>query len=130
MDDWCYLIRVTAAGIRTAVPVSAGAVPQERLSALLQTDVTERLRIPFRPEQLSGDLTLCYLIDARSGDRGLPVNRIGTCFYLTGCPVCGDLLIGACADEPEKTAFYGFSGAEKDLLLTWLDAQFPPENLL
>ena len=99
MDDWCYLIRVTAAGIRTAVPVSAGAVPQERLSALLQTDVTERLRIPFRPEQLSGDLTLCYLIDARSGDRGLPVNRIGTCFYLTGCPVCGDFLYGT--EDPE-----------------------------
>ena len=128
MDDRCYLIRVTAAGIRTAVPVPAGAVPQEMLSALLQTDVTERLRIPFRPEQLSGDLTLCYLIDARSGDRGLPVNRIGTCFYLTGCPVCGDLLIGSSTDDPAQTAFYGFAAPEKDLLLAWLNEQFPADE--
>lgn len=130
MDDRCYLICVTAAGIRTAVPVPAGAVPQEMLSAFLHTDVTERLRIPFRPENLSGEHTLCYLIDARSGDRGLPVNRIGTCFYLAGCPVCGDLLIGACANEQEQTAFYGFSEAEKDLLLEWLDDRFPPEERL
>ena len=130
MNGQQYLIRVSVSGRREAVPVPAGAVPQEMLCGLLRTDVTERLRIPVRPEAWRNEKLLCYLIDARSGDRGLPANRIGTCFYLTGCPVCGDLLIGVCADDPAKTAFYGVSEAETEVLLQWLDEQVPPENQL
>ena len=130
MDAQQYLIRVTAEGVREAVAVPAGDIPQEMPAALLDTDVTERLRIPFRPDELTGNRLLCYLIDARSGDRGLPVNRIGTCFYLTGCPVCGDLLIGCCSGDPAQTAFFGFSEDEKNLLLRWLDEQFPTEDML
>ena len=128
MDTQRFLIRVSASGEREAVSVPAGAVPHEMLSALLHTDVTERLRIPVRPAEWSGEQPLCYLIDARSGDRCLPVNRIGTCFYLTGCPVCGDLLIGSSTDDPAQTAFYGFAAPEKDLLLAWLNEQFPADE--
>lgn len=130
MDAQQYLIRVTAEGVREAVAVPAGDIPQELTAALLHTDVTERLRIPFRPDALTGNRLLCYLIDARSGDRGLPMNRIGTCFYLTGCPVCGDLLIGNCGNDPAQTAFFGFSEDEKNLLLRWLNDQFPSEKQL
>ena len=125
MDVQQYLIRVSASGEKEAVPVPAGCIPQEMLCSLLDTDVTERLRIPVKPEAWEADAVLCYLIDARSGDRGLPPNLIGTCFYHTGCPVCGDLLICACPDDHENAEITGFSDTEKELLLNWLDAQFP-----
>ena len=128
MDGSFYLIRVSASGAFEAMEVSAGAVPQETLCALLQTDVTERLRIAVRPENLDDAAVLCYLIDARGGDKALPANWIGTCFYHTGCPVFGDLLICKCPHAHPEDAVSGFSEAEKNLLLTWLSVQFPFRN--
>ena len=130
MDAQQYLIRVTAEGVREAVAVPAGDIPQEIPAALLDTDVTERLRIPFRPDALTGERLLCYLIDARSGDRELPMNFIGTCFYHTGCPVCGDLLLGFSGADADGTEIFGLTKVQSDLLLAWLHAQFPafPES--
>ena len=125
MHEDRFLIRVSVSGDTEAVPVPAGEVPQEILCTLLQTDVTERLRLSETPEMRDASAVLCYLIDARGGDRGLPVNSVGTCFYHTGCPVFGDLLIGSCMQEHAAAAVFGFSAADRDLLLQWLTEQFP-----
>lgn len=119
-----YLMRITASGVVEAVTVTETPVPAQTLAALLHTDVTERMRIPVMPEKLAGELALCYFIDARGGDRRLPTNFLGTCFYHTGCPVYGDLLIAACREDSESDAVFGFTEAQKDLLHMWLQEQF------
>lgn len=100
-------------------PVSA-----QTLAAMLQTDVTERMRMPVKPASFADERVLCYLIDARGGDRSLPANFLGTCFYHTGCPVYGDLLIGVCGENSQSDAVSGLTGAETELLQNWLREQF------
>lgn len=130
MDATRYLIRICASGGMERTAVEAGAVPQEQLQMLLHTDALERYRVPVRPEFPDTDRALCYLIDARSGDRELPMNFIGTCFYHTGCPVCGDLLLGFSGADADGTEIFGLTKVQSDLLLSWLHAQFPafPES--
>ncbi len=128
MERPSYLIRIPVSGDFEAVRVPEGAVPAELTCTLLHTDVTERLRIAVTPENWDDDAVLCYLIDARSGDKGLPLNWIGACFYHTGCPVFGDLLICKCQRSHPEAAVSGFTEEQKNLLLKWLDAQFPFRN--
>ena len=128
MERTYYLIRVPVSGPLEAVQLPGGAIPQETLCSLLQTDVAERLRIAVRPESLDEDAALCYLTDARGGDKSLLANWIGTCFYHTGCPVFGDLLICKCPQEHPEADVSGFSEEQKDLLLTWLGNEFPFRN--
>ncbi len=120
-----FLLRIPVSGSAEAVPVPEGILPPELPASLLQTDVTERYRVPVMPEALQDAFVLCYLIDARGGERSLPVNFIGTCFYHTGCPIYGDLLLCACTDEHGDEAVSGLTAAQTDLLRQWLAAQFP-----
>ncbi len=120
-----YVVRVSVTGHLEAIPVLP-EVPQETLCGLLETDVTERLRVPVMPEDWEAeDFVLCYFIDARGGDKELPANALGTCFYHTGCPICGDLLLAACAQDSDSAAVRGFAKAQADTLLEWLREQFP-----
>ncbi|MBQ5335365.1 MAG: hypothetical protein J6Z45_05395 [Oscillospiraceae bacterium] len=120
-----YLLRLPASGgtERTAVPES-GVTP-ELLAALLGTDVTERYRLPEAPDAFAGKSALCYFIDARGGEKALPVNFAGTCFYHTGCPIHGDLLLAVCSEDCGEKEVSGLTAAECDLLTAWLNAQFP-----
>ena len=124
MSEPHYLLRLPASGGMEAVPVS-GSIPPDTLAALLQTDVTERMRVPVMPEGLSADSVLCYFIDARGGDKALPANFPGTCFYHTGCPVCGDLLLALCDADSDSAAVSGLTAAQAALLTDWLHEQFP-----
>lgn len=119
-----YLLRIVAAGAAETVTVSESPVSAQTLAKLLHTDVTERMRIPVTPDAFAGKLALCYFIDARGGDRGLPANFLGTCFYHTGCPVYGDLLIAACPEDSSSDAVFGFTEAQRDQLYMWLREQF------
>ena len=120
-----YVVRVSVTGHTEAVDVMMD-VPQETLCGLLETDVTERMRVPVMPDAFAGeDFVLCYFIDARGGDKALPADALGTCFYHTGCPICGDLLLAACAQDSDSAAVRGFSKAQADALLEWLRTQFP-----
>ena len=120
-----FLVRIPAAGGLETVPVPDGSLPQTLLAELLHTDVTERMRIPVMPDAFAGeDFVLCYFLDARGGDRQLPANFLGTCFYHTGCPVCGDLLIAACAQDSDSAAVSGFTPEQTAALTDWLPAQF------
>ncbi len=119
-----YLMRLPAAGGAERIPVPEEGISQAWLCGLLQTDVTERMRVPVMPQlQTDPQNVLCYFIDARGGDRGLPANTPGTCFYHTGCPVFGDLLLCLC--ECGGTAVSGFSESQYTLLYEWLSEQFP-----
>lgn len=120
-----YILRIPAAGSPETIPVGDAPLAPETAAALLCTDVTERMRIPVMPEGMDAEYVLCYLIDARGGDKCLPANFIGTCFYHTGCPVCGDLLLVKCTEQSDNADAYGFSGEEANLLQAWLKAQFP-----
>ena len=124
-----FFLRIPANGQTEAVAVSAGAVAAEETSALLHTDVTERMRIPVMPEGIEPDCVLCYLIDARGGDKSLPANFIGTCFYHTGCPVYGDLLIVKCRENSGDAEILGLTEDETALLRRWLAAQFPAYSI-
>lgn len=119
-----YLLRITAGGAAERIAAEETPVSGEQLAALLQTDVTERMRIPVMPEALGEGRVLCYFIDARGGDRGLPANFLGTCFYHTGCPVYGDLLIALCSAERESDAAFGMTEAEAETVEAWLKTQF------
>lgn len=119
-----YLVRVPVSG--GAEVIAAENLSAEALAALLHTDVTERMRVPVRPPFLTEEReVLCYLIDARGGEKGLPMNFCGTCFYHTGCPVCGDLLLVRCTDEAEESAVFGFSQEHAQQLAEWVQGQFP-----
>ncbi len=118
------LIQITADGKLRQIPADAGEISGETLCALLQTDVTERLRLSLLPAAFSGDV-ICYFIDARGGDKQLPANFAGTCFYHTGCPVFGDLLLARCAQDADSAAVSGFTQEEAALLCGWLREQFP-----
>ena len=119
-----YLLRITASGAMMPVSAEEQPVPEQTLAELLQTDVTERMRIPVMPETLAGGRVLCYFIDARGGDRNLPANFLGTCFYHTGCPVYGDLLIASCDEDSHSEKVSGFTETELALLQSWLREQF------
>lgn len=123
--DCRYLLRLPASGGMERIAVSGSSVTPEHLAALLDTDVTERMRLPEMPESLAGRFALCYFIDARGGEKSLPVNFAGTCFYHTGCPIHGDLLLAACAENSESTEVSGLTEAECETLTAWLTAQFP-----
>ena len=124
-DPLKYLIFLSAEGETAEIPVPGNGVPDDALlAALLHTDVTERLRLPVKPAEFPGDAALCYFIDARGGERGLPVNFAGTCFYHTGCPIFGDLLLARCSIEHPEGAIEAFSGAESRILRTWLRENF------
>lgn len=121
-----YLIRIPARGIWNAEPIPQETVTQEMLAALLHTDVTERMRLPVMPDALAKDESvICYFIDARGGERGLTANFCGTCFYHTGCPIYGDLLLARCAQDADSAAVSGFDDDEAACLMDWLRAQFP-----
>lgn len=120
-----YLLRITAKGTLEHIPAGEKAViPASEAAALLDTDVTERLVLPVRPPEWAEDRLLCYLIDARGGDRALPANFLGTCFYHTGCPIFGDLLLAQCSAENRSDAVNGMSQADADTLTDWLKTQF------
>ena len=121
-----YLIRVPARGIPAAEPTAQETVTQEQLAALLHTDVTERMRLPVMPDELADEESvICYFIDARGGERGLAANFCGTCFYHTGCPIYGDLLLARCEQDADSAAVIGFTESETAALMDWLRAQFP-----
>ena len=74
------LLRVSTDGKPEQIPVTPGSVTYALLADLLHTDVTERLRVSRMPELPdAGDAVLCFVIDARGGDRSLPANTTGTC---------------------------------------------------
>lgn len=113
------LFLITADG-RCAELSAEETVPPETLAALLHTDVTERLRLSASPAG-----ALCYVIDARGGEKELPANFCGTCFYHTGCPIFGDLLLAkAPADNADETV-RGLTAAEAEAIRGWLKAMFP-----
>lgn len=119
-----YILRIPSAG--GAEEITLQDVPDaQTLAALLHTDVTERMRIPVMPDAFAEDCVLCYFIDARGGDKELPANFLGTCFYHTGCPVYGDLLIAKCSADSDSAEISGFSADELQTLRDWLTAQFP-----
>ena len=122
-----YLICVPAAGGFAKLPIDTQ--PDDVLLAeLLHTDVTERLRLPAVPTGFPADTALCYFIDARGGEKALPVNFCGTCFYHTGCPIHGDLLLAACSIAEPEGAVRGFTAEEAALLLEWLNRDFAPHT--
>ncbi len=120
-----FLIRIPAEGGLQIIPAEETApLPDALLCELLHTDVTERLRLPRKPQGFPDDAALCYLIDARGGEKALPANFTGTCFYHTGCPIYGDLLLvkGSIAD-PDGAA-NAFTEAEAQTLCAWLREEF------
>lgn len=119
-----YILRIPSAGGAEEIPLQTNADAQT-LAALLHTDVTERMRVPVMPESFPADCVLCYFIDARGGDKELPANFFGTCFYHTGCPVFGDLLLAKCSADSDSAEISGFSDEELHMLREWLNAQFP-----
>ncbi|MCQ2416982.1 MAG: hypothetical protein MJ071_04115 [Oscillospiraceae bacterium] len=119
-----YLIRITTGGRMESIPVSETKVSQTVLADLLQTDVTERMRLSVMPDGMPEEQVLCYFIDARGGERELPVNFLGTCFYHTGCPIYGDLLIALCQADCETDTVYSFSPEQYDTVQAWLLEQY------
>ena len=120
-----YLLRITAKGALMRIAAGEGTeLSAAQAAALLDTDVTERLVLPVQPPEWAEGRLLCYLIDARGGDKALPANFLGTCFYHTGCPIFGDLLLAQCSAESRSDAVCGMSGEEADALTAWLRAQF------
>ncbi len=120
-----YLLRITAKGVLTRNAAGEGtALSAAQAAALLDTDVTERLVLPVQPPEWTAGRLLCYLIDARGGDTALPANFLGTCFYHTGCPIFGDLLLAQCSAESRSDEVCGMSEADADALTAWLKAQF------
>ncbi|MBR5371902.1 MAG: hypothetical protein IK130_06780 [Oscillospiraceae bacterium] len=117
------LLMLTADGRCTEIPAEESVQP-DTLAGLLGTDVTERLRLSFVPEHLR-DAALCYFIDARGGEKGLPANFCGTCFYHTGCPIFGDLLLGLCPASAADEGAAGIPAADAAVLKAWLKAEFP-----
>ena len=123
-----YIVKVPANGSCAVIPAGAenGVIPAETLAELLETDVTERMRIPAAPAELTGEnRVLCYWIDARGGEKDLPVNFCGTCFYHTGCPIHGDLLIAPADSDAEESTIWGFTQEYAEAVAAWLKAQFP-----
>ena len=115
------IVRIPAFGRESILSVSETPVPQETLAQMLQTDVTERMRVPVMPPELAeADFVLCYFLDARGGEKSLPVNPVGTCFYHTGCPIYGDLLLAACAQDSDSADVFGFTPAQCSILTRWL----------
>ena len=64
-----YLVRLPVSGGTERVAVPAAGVSEAQLAALLQTDVTERMRLQEMPDAFSGRFALCYFIDARGGEK-------------------------------------------------------------
>ncbi len=126
MGDSAYcVLRLPAAGGCERLPVPAPEITQEMLAALLQTDVTERMRMPVMPDGLADSAVLCYFIDARGGERGLQANFPGTCFYHTGCPIFGDLVLALCDRDSDSAVISALDPQQADLLTQWLHAQLP-----
>lgn len=119
------LLRVSTDGKPEQIPVTPGSVTYALLADLLHTDVTERLRVSRMPELPdAGDAVLCFVIDARGGDRSLPANTTGTCLYHTGCPIYGDLIFVLCAQDSDSAAVSGFNAKQYAQLLAWLQTDF------
>lgn len=123
MQEGRYLVRVPVSGACTVLPVPE-SVTEQILAELLETDVTERMRMPAAA-QTDERSVLCYFIDARGGEKNLPVNFRGTCFYHTGCPIHGDLLLARCPADAAETGVFGLDAAEAERLCAWVHAQFP-----
>ena len=124
-----FLIRIPAEGEPETVSLPDDVHPDHALlAALLHTDVTERLRLFEMPDGFAENTALLYFIDARGGEKGLPVNFCGTCFYHTGCPIHGDLLLAACSIAEPEGAVRGFTAEEAALLLEWLNRDFAPHT--
>ena len=120
-----YLVRLPASGGAEQISVPEAGVSAALPAELLHTDVTERMRLPVMPQAFAGRFVLCYFIDARGGERALPVNFAGTCFYHTGCPIYGDLLLAACSGDSGSPAVSGLTASECETLTAWLSAEFP-----
>ena len=95
-------------------------VSPDALAEYLHTDVTEQLGL-FQPPLPH----LCYYIDARGGEKGLPANFCGTCFYHTGCPIFGDLLLALSPDSAADECAAGIPAETAEALKAWLKAEFP-----
>ena len=120
------LLRIPAAGKEEILTVSDAPVPPQTLAALLDTDVTERMRVPAMPKEFAdADFVLCYFLDARGGEKPLPANFIGTCFYHTGCPIFGDLILAACTQDSDSAEISGLTPEQCSILTEWLHEQFP-----
>lgn len=117
-----YLIRIPVHGRPEIIPVPEQNISAEQLAALLQTDVTERMRVPAVPDSFPEESVLCYFIDARGGERELPANFIGTCFYHTGCPIFGDLLLAQSSAGGDVIS--GFSEETAAIVDSWIRTQF------
>lgn len=123
MADY-YLISVPASGVCSAVAVETRTPEDAVFAAMLGTDVTERLRVSVHPKVLPENEVLCYRIDARGGEKELPANFCGTCFYHTGCPIFGDLLLEICAAADPEGQSRAMTAAEAEAVLAWLKAEF------
>ena len=119
------LLRIPAANRLEIEFLKECAAPDDALLAsLLHTDVTERLRLFEMPDGFAENTALLYFIDARGGEKGLPVNFCGTCFYHTGCPIHGDLLLAKCDAASPEGQISAFTADEAELLLRWLKQEF------
>lgn len=117
-----YVVRVSAVGQKLQICPISDSTPQADACRLLDTDVTERLRVPVNPPFLS-DSVLCYLIDGRSGEKSLPANICGTCLYHTGCTIYGDLLFVLCSKQAQNEEFCGMTKQQAEQLSIWLREQ-------
>ena len=126
MQDGSYLIRVPVSGASVICPVQP-PVTEKLLAEMLGTDVTERMRMPAAAQRGGGSV-LCYFIDARGGEKNLPVNFRGTCFYHTGCPIHGDLLIARCPQNAADPSIYGLAPEQAEEIVMWISEQFPDLN--
>lgn len=119
-----FVVKIGAEEL-SPIPVPMQTADTESLCALLQTDVFERLRVPQQPSFFAGSgKVLCYFIDGRGGEKHLPANLCGTCFYHTGCPIYGDLILLLCGTDMHDTTLCGMSRTEADALCKWLREQF------
>lgn len=120
-----FILKISAES-QVCERLSVDTLSRSTICTLLSTDVTQRLRVPVPPPFLSdSNRVLCYLIDARGGDKGLPPNLCGTCLYHTGCPIYGDLIFVLCEQDESEEAVFGLSRTQADTLAAWLSEQFP-----
>lgn len=120
-----YILKISAES-QVCEPLRMQEVTDRAICALLDTDVTERLRVAVQPPVLSdSNRVLCYLIDGRGGEKALAANLCGTCLYHTGCPIYGDLVFVLCDPDESESAFFGMRQSEADALAAWLSEQFP-----
>lgn len=125
MSKNCYAVCVSAEAQNPQIVSLSDTSPQEKARLLLDTDVTERLRVSVMPPFLHDcDRVLCYLIDGRGGEKSLPANICGTCLYHSGNTIYGDLLFVLCNPQEQDETIFGLEQSQAEQLCIWLREQF------